>query len=39
MVAIYVRWILAGKITVEEVPDRWRSQVAERLKLIQEVGE
>lgn len=32
MAKIYVRKILAGKITVEHVPERWRKQVEELLK-------
>lgn len=31
MVAIYVRWILAEKITIDDVPARWRKQVEEKL--------
>ena len=31
MVAIYVRWIKAGKITLEDVPAKWTEQVEERL--------
>ena len=27
MAAIYVRWIKAGKMTLEEVPPRWRDEV------------
>lgn len=27
MVAIYVRRINAGKMTIEDVPEKWRSQV------------
>jgi len=27
MVAIYVRWIRAGRMTLEEVPARWRDEV------------
>ena len=27
MVAIYVRRILAGKMTIDEVPERWRDAV------------
>ena len=29
MVAIYVRWINAGKMTLEDVPAKWRDAVAE----------
>lgn len=32
MVAIYVKRILSGKMTLEEVPERWREAVAEALK-------
>ena len=31
MVAIYVRWIKAGKITLEDVPAKWKEQVKEKL--------
>lgn len=31
MVAIYVRWIKAGKITLEDVPTKWKEQVKEKL--------
>ncbi len=27
MAAIYKRWVLEGKMTLEEVPVRWRSAV------------
>ena len=27
MVAIYVRWIRAGRMTLEQVPERWRDAV------------
>lgn len=27
MVAIYVRWIRAGKMTIDDVPERWREEV------------
>ena len=27
MVAIYVRWIRAGRMTLEQVPERWREAV------------
>lgn len=27
MVAIYVRWIRAGRMRVEDVPEMWREQV------------
>lgn len=32
MVAIYVRWIKAGKMTLEDVPARWHDEVAELLE-------
>lgn len=28
MVAIYVRWIMAGRMALDDVPARWRVQVA-----------
>lgn len=31
MVAIYVRWIKAGRITLEDVPEMWREAVREKL--------
>lgn len=31
MAAIYVRWINAGKITLDNVPNRWREEVEKRL--------
>lgn len=31
MVDIYVRWIQAGKMTLEDVPEYWRNKVAEVL--------
>jgi hypothetical protein len=31
MVAIYVRWIKAGRMTLEDVPIKWRDQVAAAL--------
>ena len=31
MVAIYVRRIKAGKMTLEEVSEKWRAEVEERL--------
>lgn len=27
MVSIYVRWIRAGRMTIEQVPERWREEV------------
>ena len=32
MVAFYVRRIKAGKMTLEEVPERWREAVREALE-------
>ena len=32
MVAIYVRWIRAGKMRLEDVPARWHDEVAELLE-------
>ncbi len=32
MVNIYARWIKQGKMTLEEVPERWRAEVEEKLK-------
>ena len=32
MVAIYVRWIKSGRMTINEVPTKWREAVAEALK-------
>lgn len=31
MVNIYVRWIKAGRMTVEQVPERWREAVREAM--------
>ena len=31
MVAIYVRWIKAGRMTIEDVPEKWREEVAAAL--------
>lgn len=31
MVGVYVRLIQAGRMTLEEVPERWREAVAEAL--------
>lgn len=31
MVAIYVRWIKAGKMTLDQVPDKWWFAVAQEL--------
>lgn len=27
MVAIYVRWIRAGRMTIDDVPDKWKEEV------------
>ena len=32
MVAIYVRWIKAGKMTLEAVPEKWREEVRNALE-------
>lgn len=32
MAAIYARWIKAGKMTLDDVPEKWRAQVAKLLK-------
>ena len=31
MVAIYVRWIQAGRMTIEDVPEKWRDEVRKAL--------
>ena len=31
MAAIYIRWIRAGRMTIEDVPVRWRELVREKL--------
>lgn len=31
MVAIYVRWILAGRMTIDDVPAKWREEVQQAL--------
>lgn len=33
MVAIYVRWIESGRMNLMDVPEHWRSQVADKLGL------
>lgn len=33
MAAIYVRWIKAGRMTIDDVPERWREEVQNRLGL------
>lgn len=32
MVAIYVRWIKAGRMTIDDVPAHWREDVETMLK-------
>lgn len=32
MAAIYARWIKAGKMTLEDVPEIWHDQVVKLLK-------
>lgn len=32
MVKVYVRAILAGKMTIDDVPERWREEVREALE-------
>ena len=32
MVAIYVRWIRAGRMTIEDVPEMWRDAVIAALQ-------
>lgn len=32
MVAIYVRWVKAGKMRIEDVPAKWREQVREEVE-------
>lgn len=32
MVAIYVRWIKAGRMTIDDVPERWREAVRKALE-------
>ena len=31
MVAIYVRWIKAGRMTLADVPEKWREAVRQKL--------
>lgn len=33
MVAIYVRWIKAGKLTIDDVPEKWRDEVRKALEV------
>lgn len=35
MVVIYVRWIMAGKLTIDDVPERWQEAVAAELDKLQ----
>lgn len=32
MAAIYARWIKAGKMTLDDVPEKWHDQVEDLLK-------
>lgn len=32
MVAIYVRWVKAGKMDIEDVPGKWRERVRAALE-------
>ena len=32
MVAIYVRWIKAGRMTIDDVPERWHEAVRKVLE-------
>ena len=32
MASIYARWIKAGKMTLEDVPEKWRDQVESLLE-------
>lgn len=32
MVAIYVRWVKAGKMDIEDVPVKWREQVRQEVE-------
>ena len=31
MVAIYVRWIRAGRMTIDVVPEKWKEEVRKAL--------
>ncbi len=33
MAAIYTRWIKAGRMGIEDVPEKWRSEVSALLSL------
>lgn len=35
MVNIYVRWIRQGKLTLEEVPERWQAEVEMKLREVE----
>lgn len=39
MVKIYVRRILAGEMTIEQVPSRWREAVRAALEELEDEGE
>lgn len=32
MVAIYARWIKAGRMLIDDVPDKWREEVQKALE-------
>ena len=32
MIAIYVRWIKAGRMTIDDVPERWHEAVRKALE-------
>lgn len=32
MVAIYLRWITAGRMTLADVPEHWRAQVESEMQ-------
>lgn len=38
MAKIYVRWIQAGKMSLEDVPSRWQSEVSELLTSLRNAG-
>lgn len=35
MAKIYYRWIQAGKMTIEDVPTKWREQVRQMLEAVE----
>lgn len=37
MAAIYVRWIKAGRMTLDDVPERWKEEVKKLLENENEV--